>query len=182
MSQWSRDECLASHSKDSTTASISGSKSGTHYTKNNFLGVNIPHGNLDSNASSPAPSPRRAQSRPPSAAYGLAGRLSSPNRSRSPGGTPNSSSSMRSTPRSVSRSDSPPRAARRPGRVIQFALHHGATANPLPTMHLQPRNRLLVYIRFPMHPSSPHTQMVTLSTFRTPTPQPHPLRHRHLAR
>lgn len=99
MSQWSRDECLASHSKDSTTASISGSKSGTHYTKNNFLGVNIPHGNLDSNASSPAPSPRRAQSRPPSAAYGLAGRLSSPNRSRSPGGTPNSSSSMRSTVR-----------------------------------------------------------------------------------
>ncbi|KAL6153816.1 plasma membrane localization protein [Exserohilum turcicum] len=99
MAQWSRDDCLATHTKDSSSASMTGSKSGTHYTRNNFLGVNIPHGNLDSNGSSPAPSPRRAQSRPPSTAYGLANRLSSPNRSRSPGGTPNSSSSLRSTVR-----------------------------------------------------------------------------------
>lgn len=99
MAQWSRDDCLATHTKDSSSASMTGSKTGTHYTKNNFLGVNIPNGNLESNASSPAPSPRRAQSRPPSAAYGLVGRLSSPNRSRSPGGTPNSSSSLRSTVR-----------------------------------------------------------------------------------
>ncbi|USP80750.1 hypothetical protein yc1106_08024 [Curvularia clavata] len=99
MASWTRDDCLANHTKDSTSASVSGSRSGTHYTKNNFLGVNIPHGNLDSNASSPVPSPRRAQSRPASAAHGLVGRLSSPNRSRSPGGTPNSSSSMRSTVR-----------------------------------------------------------------------------------
>ncbi|CAN9225467.1 unnamed protein product [Alternaria alternata] len=69
--------------------------------KNNFLGVNVQNENLDSsNGSSPAQSPRRAHSRPPSAAYGLVGRLSSPNRSRSPGGnTPNSSSSLRSTVR-----------------------------------------------------------------------------------
>jgi hypothetical protein len=105
LSNWTRDDCLASHTKDSSSASISGSKTGTHYTaatqKNNFLGVNIPNGNFDSSGgSSPAQSPRRAHSRPPSAAYGLVGRLSSPNRSRSPGGTtPNSSSSLRSTVR-----------------------------------------------------------------------------------
>ncbi|KAI4604543.1 hypothetical protein J4E80_011056 [Alternaria sp. BMP 0032] len=103
LANWSREDCLSSHTKDSSSASISGSKTGTHYTaatqKNNFLGVNIPNGNLDSNGSSPAQSPRRAHSRPPSAAYGLVGRLSSPNRSRSPGDTPNSSSSLRSTVR-----------------------------------------------------------------------------------
>ncbi|KAH6846028.1 hypothetical protein B0T12DRAFT_217002 [Alternaria alternata] len=105
LSDWTRDGCLSSHTKDSSSASISGSKTGTHYTaatqKNNFLGVNVQNENLDSsNGSSPAQSPRRAHSRPPSAAYGLVGRLSSPNRSRSPGGnTPNSSSSLRSTVR-----------------------------------------------------------------------------------
>ncbi|KAF1830106.1 hypothetical protein BDW02DRAFT_115981 [Decorospora gaudefroyi] len=103
LSDWTREDCLAAHAKDSSSASVTGSRSGTLYTatqKNNFLGVNIPNGNLDSGASSPAPSPRRrAQSRPPSAAYGLVGRLGSPGRSRSPGGTRNSSSSMRSTVR-----------------------------------------------------------------------------------
>ncbi|CAA9963801.1 hypothetical protein PTMSG1_07160 [Pyrenophora teres f. maculata] len=99
LSDWTRDVCLAAHTKDSSSASMTGSRSGTHYTKNNFLGVNIPNGNLDSGANSPIPSPRRAPSKPRSAAYGLVGRLSSPNRSRSPGATPNSSSSLRSTVR-----------------------------------------------------------------------------------
>ncbi|RMZ67251.1 efr3 [Pyrenophora seminiperda CCB06] len=99
LSDWTRDVCLAAHTKDSSSASISGSRSGTHYTKNNFLGVNIPNGNLDSGTNSPVPSPRRTPSKPRSAAYGLVGRLSSPNRSRSPGATPNSSSSLRSTVR-----------------------------------------------------------------------------------
>lgn len=103
LSAWTREDCLATHTKDSSSASMSGSKTGTHYTgtqKNNFLGVHIPNGNLESGASSPARSPRhRALSRPPTAAYGLVGRLSSPNRSRSPGGTPGSSSSFRSTVR-----------------------------------------------------------------------------------
>jgi hypothetical protein len=103
LSDWTRDDCLATHAKDSSSASMTGSKSGTHYTatqKNNFLGVNIPNGNLESSGSSPAQSPRRrAHSRPPSAAYGLVGRLSSPHRSRSPGDTHHSSSSLRSTVR-----------------------------------------------------------------------------------
>jgi hypothetical protein len=103
LSDWTRDDCLATHTKDSSSASMTGSKSGTNYTatqKNNFLGVNIPNGNFDSNGSSPAQSPRRrAHSRPPSAAYGLVGRLHSPHRSRSPGETPHSSSSLRSTVR-----------------------------------------------------------------------------------
>jgi len=99
LSNWTRDVCLAAHTKDSSSASMTGSRSGTYYTKNNFLGVNIPNGNLDSGANSPDPGPRRTPSKPRSAAYGLVGRLSSPNRSRSPGATPNSSSSLRSTVR-----------------------------------------------------------------------------------
>lgn len=102
LAEWSREACLAAHAKDSSSASISGSRSGTHYTaphKNNYLGVNIPNSGLDSGSNSPAPSPspRRAYSRPPSAAaYGLVG---SPGRSRSPGGDVGSSSSVRSTVR-----------------------------------------------------------------------------------
>jgi hypothetical protein len=104
LADWTRESCLAAHTKDSSSASMTGSKSGTAYTatqRNNFLGVNIPNGNIErqSGDSSPAQSPRRAQSRPPSAAFGLVGRLSSPNRSRSPAGTPGSSSSLRSTVR-----------------------------------------------------------------------------------
>ncbi|KAF2854923.1 hypothetical protein T440DRAFT_386545 [Plenodomus tracheiphilus IPT5] len=100
--EWSRDICLAANAKDSSSASISGSRSGTHYTatqKNNYLGVNIPNGGLDSGSNSPlpSPSPRRAHSRPPSAAaYGLVG---SPGRSRSSAGDLGSSSSVRSTVR-----------------------------------------------------------------------------------
>lgn len=103
LSDWTRDTCLSANTKDSSSASISGSKSGTHYTatqKNNFLGVNIPNGNLDSGSNSPVPSPRRAQSRPPSTAYGLVGRLGSPHRDdHSPSGGPGSSSSLRSAVR-----------------------------------------------------------------------------------
>ncbi|KAF1938829.1 hypothetical protein EJ02DRAFT_270559 [Clathrospora elynae] len=102
LADWTRDDCLASHTKDSSAASMTASKSGTNYTatqKNNFLGVNIPNGNLDSTNTSPAQTPRRSHSRPPSTAYGLVGRLSSPHRSRSPAGTPGSSSSLRSTVR-----------------------------------------------------------------------------------
>ncbi|OAL44818.1 hypothetical protein IQ07DRAFT_577746 [Pyrenochaeta sp. DS3sAY3a] len=103
LADWTRDECVATHTKDSSSVSVSGSRSGTHYTgtqKNNYLGVNIPNGNLDSASNSPVPSPRRAHSRPPSTAYGLVGRLASPNRNRSPsGGTPGSTSSRRSTVR-----------------------------------------------------------------------------------
>ena len=94
LTEWSRDACLASNTKDSSSASISGSRSGTQYTntqKNNYLGVNIPNGNLESAANSPVPSPRRAHSRPPSTAYGLV--------QRSPSRTPGSSSSQRSTVR-----------------------------------------------------------------------------------
>ncbi|CBX96768.1 hypothetical protein IAQ61_008282 [Plenodomus lingam] len=101
LAEWSRDACLAANSKDSSSASISGSRSGTHYTathRSNYLGVNIPNSRLDSGTNSPvSPSPRRAHSRPPSAAaYGLMG---SPGRSRSSGGDLGSSSSVRSTVR-----------------------------------------------------------------------------------
>lgn len=102
LAEWTRDTCLAANTKDSSSASISGSKSGTNYTgtqRNNYLGVSIPNGNLESGNNSPVPSPRRAHSRPPTAAYGLVGGLSSPNRSRSPGETPGSTSSYRSTVR-----------------------------------------------------------------------------------
>lgn len=102
LSDWSRDVCLTTNTKDSSSASMTGSRSGTHYTvtqKNNLLGVNIPNGNLDSGSNSPVPSPRRAQSRPPSAAYGLVGRLGSPHGQSSPSRTQGSSSSQRSTVR-----------------------------------------------------------------------------------
>ncbi len=103
LSDWTRDICVAANTKDSSSASMTGSKSGTHYTgtqKHNYLGVNIPNGGLDSGSNSPSPSPRRAHSRPPSAAYGLVGRLgSSPHRDSSPNRTPGSTSSYRSTVR-----------------------------------------------------------------------------------
>jgi hypothetical protein len=102
LADWSRDICLATNTKDSSSASMTGSRSGTQYTgmqKNNYLGVNIPNGGLDSNSNSPIPSPRRAHSKPPSTAYGLVGRLGSPSEDRSPNRTPGSSSSQRSTVR-----------------------------------------------------------------------------------
>jgi hypothetical protein len=96
LAEWSRDVCLATNTKDSSSASMTGSRSGTQYTgtqKNNYLGVNIPNGGLDSGSNSPVPSPRRAHSRPPSTAYGLV------QRNRSSSRTPGSSSSQRSTVR-----------------------------------------------------------------------------------
>ncbi|KAF3002960.1 plasma membrane localization protein [Curvularia kusanoi] len=108
LSEWTREQCLASNTKGSSSASISGSKNGTQYTgyRNNYLGVRIPNGDLDSNGNSPSQSPRRAHSRPPSMAYGLVGRLSSPQRNRSRSDSrangsdpPRSRSSLRSTVR-----------------------------------------------------------------------------------
>ncbi|KAH7073757.1 hypothetical protein BKA63DRAFT_534157 [Paraphoma chrysanthemicola] len=102
LADWTRDICVTNNTKDSSSASMTGSRSGTQYTgtqKNNYLGVNIPNGNLDSANNSPVPSPRRAHSRPPSAAYGLVGRFGSPHGNRSPSRTPGSSSSQRSTVR-----------------------------------------------------------------------------------
>jgi hypothetical protein len=99
LAEWSRDLCLTTNTKDSSSASMTGSRSGTQYTKNNYLGVNIPNGGLDSSSNSPVPSPRRAQSRPPSTAYGLVNRLGSPHGNSSPSRTPGSSSSQRSTVR-----------------------------------------------------------------------------------
>ncbi|KAH7411617.1 hypothetical protein DE146DRAFT_674153 [Phaeosphaeria sp. MPI-PUGE-AT-0046c] len=102
LAEWSRDVCLTTHTKDSSSASMTGSRSGTQYTgtqRNNLLGVSIPNGHLDSGTNSPVPSPRRAQSRPPSTAYGLVGRSGSAHRNSSPSRTPGSSSSQRSTVR-----------------------------------------------------------------------------------
>ena len=106
LADWTRDQCLASNTKGSSSASLSGSKPGTQYTRNNYLGVRIPNGELDSNGNSPTQSPRRAHSRPPSLAYGLVGRFSSPQRNRSRSDsrangndTPRSRSSLRSTVR-----------------------------------------------------------------------------------
>ncbi|OAL01574.1 hypothetical protein IQ06DRAFT_292441 [Phaeosphaeriaceae sp. SRC1lsM3a] len=102
LAEWSRDVCLTTHTKDSSSASMTGSRSGTQYTgtqRNNLLGVSIPNGHLDSGSNSPVPSPRRAQSRPPSTAYGLVGRSGSAHRNSSPSRTPGSSSSQRSTVR-----------------------------------------------------------------------------------
>jgi hypothetical protein len=114
LAEWTRDQCLAANTKGSSSGSISGSRSGTQYTSNrgNYLGVRIPNGELDSNGNSPSQSPRRAHSRPPSLAYGLVGRLSSPQRRRSPSeartenratsnghDSPRSRSSLRSTVR-----------------------------------------------------------------------------------
>ena len=102
LADWTRDQCLAANTKSTSPASMSGSRSGTHYAstqKNNYLGVRIPNGDFDSAGNSPVPSPRRAHSRPPSAAYGLVGRLSSPHRNSSPSGTPRSTSSLQTTVR-----------------------------------------------------------------------------------
>jgi hypothetical protein len=97
---WTRDDCISANTKDSSSASMTGSRTATTaQQKNNYLGVSIPNGNLDSGANSPVPSPRRAQSRPPSIAYGLVGRVSSPHRNRSPSRTPGSTSSLRSAVR-----------------------------------------------------------------------------------
>jgi hypothetical protein len=92
LADWTRDVCIAENTKDSSAASITASRTATsNYQKNNYLGVNIPNGTLDS----PLPSPKRAhsRSRPPSTAYGLVGRVNSPHRNRSPSGTPGSTSS-----------------------------------------------------------------------------------------
>ncbi|KAL5113654.1 plasma membrane localization protein [Pleosporales sp. CAS-2024a] len=99
LANWSRDLCLTDNTKGSSSASMTASRSGTQHTKNNYLGVNIPNSALDSENNSPVPSPRRAPSKPPSAAYGLVGRHGSPQRDRSPSRTPGSSSSQRSTVR-----------------------------------------------------------------------------------
>ncbi|KAF2464648.1 uncharacterized protein BDR25DRAFT_307156 [Lindgomyces ingoldianus] len=103
MSDWTKDICIASNTKDSSSASMTGSRTGTsaHATqqKNNYLGITIPNGNLDSVNNSPLHTPRRGHSRPPSTAYGLVGRLSSPHRTRSPSATPGSTSSVRSAVR-----------------------------------------------------------------------------------
>ncbi|KAF2797277.1 hypothetical protein K505DRAFT_358559 [Melanomma pulvis-pyrius CBS 109.77] len=90
LADWTRDVCIAENTKDSSSASMTGSRTATSYQqKNNYLGVTIPNGTLDS----PLPSPRRAHSRPPSTAYGLVGRVNSPHRNRSPSRTPGSTSS-----------------------------------------------------------------------------------------
>ena len=100
LADWTRDECLSTNTKDSSSASLTGSRTAAStQQKNNYLGVTIPNGNLDSANNTPLASPRRAHSRPPSTAYGLVGRLSSPHRNRSPSGTPGSTSSARSTVR-----------------------------------------------------------------------------------
>ena len=108
LADWTRDQCLAANTKGSSSASVSGSRSGTQYTgnRNNYLGVRIPNSDLDSAGNSPSQSPLRAHSRPPSLAYGLVGRLTSPQRRRSPSEnrgngneTPRSRSSLRSTVR-----------------------------------------------------------------------------------
>ena len=102
LADWTRDLCVAANTKDWSSASTTGSRTGTNYTgtqKRNYLGVSIPNGGLDSGSNSPSPSPRRMHSRPPSAAYGLVGRSASPRRNRSPSRTPGSTSSYRSTVR-----------------------------------------------------------------------------------
>lgn len=100
LADWTRDICLSANTKDSSSASMTGSRTAASaQQKNNYLGVTIPNGNLDSAANSPVPSPRRARSRPPSAAYGLVGRLNSPHRNRSPSRTPGSTSSVHSAVR-----------------------------------------------------------------------------------
>jgi hypothetical protein len=104
LSEWNRDICIATHTKDPSSASMTGSRTGAsasqhHTQKNNYLGVQIPNGGLDSINNSPLPSPRRAHSRPPSTAYGLVGRVASPHRNESPSRTPGSTSSRHSAVR-----------------------------------------------------------------------------------
>jgi hypothetical protein len=99
LADWSRESCIAANAKESS-GSMSGSRTATStHHKNNYLGVAIPNGTLDSANNSPVPSPRRAQSRPPSHAYGLVGRAGSRHRSRSPNQTPGSTSSHHSAVR-----------------------------------------------------------------------------------
>ncbi|KAL5420284.1 hypothetical protein PMIN03_000111 [Paraphaeosphaeria minitans] len=95
LADWSREACLATNTKDPSSASMTGSRTA----KSNYLGVNIPNGNLESATNSPVPSPRRTHSRPPSMAYGLVGRVASPHRHHSPSRTPDNNSSARSTVR-----------------------------------------------------------------------------------
>ncbi|OCK76034.1 hypothetical protein K432DRAFT_429009 [Lepidopterella palustris CBS 459.81] len=107
MSDWSKDVCVATTTKDSSSsASISGSKTGTSGKRNtnNLLAVNIPNGGFD-NGTTASPRPTNKDhyhSRPSSAAYGLVGGMHngfpSPRRG-SPSATPLSSSSVRSTVR-----------------------------------------------------------------------------------
>ncbi|KAF2006124.1 hypothetical protein P154DRAFT_481801 [Amniculicola lignicola CBS 123094] len=100
LAEWSRDICIATNTKDSSSASMTGSRTATSYQqRNNFLGIQIPNGNLDSVNNSPVPTPRRAHSRPPSTAYGLVGRMHSPHGTRSPSATPGSTSSLHSAVR-----------------------------------------------------------------------------------
>lgn len=100
LADWSREACLATNTKDPSSASMTGSRTAASARKNNYLGVSIPNGTLDSAANSPVPSPRRAHSRPPSMAYGLVGRVaSSPHRDYSPSRTADNTSSVRSTVR-----------------------------------------------------------------------------------
>ncbi|KAF2280369.1 uncharacterized protein EI97DRAFT_430110 [Westerdykella ornata] len=100
LADWSREVCIATNAKDTSSASVTGSRTGTSaHHKTNYLGVSIPHGNLDSVNSSPIPSPRRAHSRPPSNAYGLVGRVPSPHRTVSPARTGGSTSSIHSAVR-----------------------------------------------------------------------------------
>ncbi|KAF2016672.1 hypothetical protein BU24DRAFT_207615 [Aaosphaeria arxii CBS 175.79] len=100
LADWTRDSCIVNNTKDSTTASMTGSRTNAStHRKNNYLGVYIPNGTLDSAGNSPAPSPRRATSRPPSTAYGLVGRVASPHRNQSPSRSPGSTSSLQSAVR-----------------------------------------------------------------------------------
>ncbi|KAF2817245.1 uncharacterized protein BDZ99DRAFT_431188 [Mytilinidion resinicola] len=103
MADWSKAACIASTTQDSSSsASISNSRTGTTSgtaRPNNLLAASIPNGTLDSN---PANSPHHAfrqHSRPPSAAYGLVGHGSSPNRNGSPMRSGLSSSSVHSAVR-----------------------------------------------------------------------------------
>ncbi|KAF2118634.1 hypothetical protein BDV96DRAFT_472815, partial [Lophiotrema nucula] len=99
-SEWTREVCIAANTKDTSSASVTGSRTvASTQQKNNYLGISIPNGTLDSPAHSPQPTPRRAHSRPPSMAYGLVGRMGSPRRTHSPSATPASSSSIRSAVR-----------------------------------------------------------------------------------
>ncbi|KAF2443728.1 hypothetical protein P171DRAFT_522227 [Karstenula rhodostoma CBS 690.94] len=99
LADWTREACLATNTKDPSSASMTGSRTAASGQKSNYLGVSIPNGNFDSATNSPVPSPRRAQSRPPSLAYGLVGRVASPHRHHSPARTADNNSSVRSTVR-----------------------------------------------------------------------------------
>ncbi|KAH8716817.1 hypothetical protein GQ44DRAFT_713081 [Phaeosphaeriaceae sp. PMI808] len=190
LSEWSRDVCLATNTKDSSSASMTGSRSGTQRTgtqKNNYLGVNIPNGTLDSANNSPVPSPRRAHSRPPSTARGLAGGPGSPQGNHSSSRTPGSSSSQRSTVRvddlKRALSGSGPHAPRTsysmraPSHRNRFPNDRSSSASDsLVSVHSLSDSSFLTTDRFTnTDPKYPHTDgeanpAVTL----TPRPQLHP--------